>query len=68
MTDTNINIDIAKEIVVSFIGQHQTPRDIYEIYEIQSGNDKLLLEHINLIIRIFEKAKEQLEEEMKGDK
>lgn len=32
MTDTNINIDIAKEIVVSFIGQHQTPRYIYMKY------------------------------------
>lgn len=63
MTDTNINIDIAKEIVVSFIGQHQTPRDIYEIYEIQSGNNKVLLDYIDIMIYILKSAKKQLEEE-----
>lgn len=65
MTDTNINIDIeiAKEIVVSFIGQHQTSRDIYELYEIQSGNNKVLLDHINAMIYVLESAKKQLEED-----
>lgn len=61
-------LDVAKEIIVAFIGKDSSPRGLYEIFEIQSGNDKLLLEHINMIIRIFEKAKKQLEEEMKGDK
>lgn len=58
-------LDVAKEIIVAFIGKDLSPRGVYEIFEIQSGNDKLLLEHINLIIRIFEKAKKQLEEENK---
>ena len=61
-------LDVAKEIIVAFIEKDPSPRSVYEIFEIQSGNDKLLLEHINAIIRIFEKAKKQLEEEMKGDK
>jgi len=63
MTDTNINIDIAKEIVTAFIGQYQTSRDIYELYEIQNGNNKVLLDHINAMIYVLEKAKKQLEED-----
>lgn len=58
-------LDVAKKIIIAFIGKDQSPRGLYEIFEIQSGNDKLLLEHINVIIRIFEKAKKQLEEENK---
>lgn len=58
-------LDVAKQIIVGFIGKDLSPRGLYEIFEIQSGNDKLLLEHINVIIRIFEKAKKQLEEENK---
>lgn len=61
-------LEVAKEIIIAFIGKDPSPRGLYEIFEIQSGNNKLLLEHINVIIRIFEKAKKQLEEEMKGDK
>ena len=31
-------------------------------------NKELLLAHVDAVINIFKKAKEQLEEEMKGDK
>ena len=60
-------LDVAKQIIVAFMGKDASPRGLYEIFEIQSGNDKLLLEHINVIIRIFEKAKKQLEEEGKDN-
>lgn len=60
---TDINVDIAKEIVTAFIGQYQTSRDIYELYEIHSGNNKVLLDHINAMIYILKSAKKQLEEE-----
>lgn len=60
-------LDVAKQIIVAFIGKDSSPRGLCEIFEIQSGNDKLLLEHINVIIRIFEKAKKQLEEEGKDN-
>lgn len=56
-------LEVAKNIVTAFIGQYQTPRDVYELYEIRSGNNEVLLTHINAMIYILEKAKKQLEEE-----
>lgn len=56
-------LEVAKNIVTAFIGQYQTSRDIYELYEIKSGNNKVLLDHINAMIYVLEKAKKQLEED-----
>lgn len=56
-------LEVAKNIVTAFIGQYQTSRDIYELYEIHSGNNKVLLDHINAMIYVLEKAKKQLEED-----
>lgn len=44
------------------------PDSIACIYEIEHGDKELLLAHVDAVINIFKKAKEQLEEEMKGDK
>ena len=56
-------LEVAKNIVTAFIRQYQTSRDIYELYEIHSGNNKVLLDHINAMIYVLEKAKKQLEED-----
>ena len=56
-------LEVAKNIETAFIGQYQTSRDIYELYEIHSGNNKVLLDHINAMIYVLEKAKKQLEED-----
>lgn len=53
--------DLAKEIIITFLEKSQTPDALADIYEITSGNNKLLLGHIIALINIFTKAKEQLE-------
>ena len=62
-------LEVAKDIIKSYIGSGQTYEGLYDIMEINSGNKEVLFEHINIIISIFQDAKKQLEEEkMKGDK
>lgn len=58
-------LQLAKKIIVTFLGNSLTPDSMYDLYEINSGNDDLLLEHIKALKKIFEVAIEQLE---KSDK
>ena len=57
-------LEFTKHFIITYFSQAQTIDAISDIYEIRSGNNKILLEHITAIINIFTKAKEQLE----GDK
>lgn len=61
-------LEFTKHFIATFLSQGQTPDALYDLYEIKSGNDKLLLEHINALISIFEKAKEELETRIGDDK
>ena len=64
----NKELDVAKRIIINHLNTNSNPYSVACIYEIDNGNKELLLAHIEAIISIFKKAKEQLEEEMKGNK
>lgn len=64
----NTELDVATSIIINNLNTHLSMESLDSLYEITNGNKKVLLAHIEVIISIFKKAKEQLEEEMKGDK
>lgn len=64
----NTELDVATSIIINNLNTHLSMESLDSLYEITNGNKKVLLAHIEAIISIFKKAKEQLEEEMKGDK
>ncbi len=64
----NKELDVAKSIIINHLSTNANPDSIACIYEIDNGNKELLLAHVDAVINIFKKAKEQLEEEMKGNK
>lgn len=64
----NKELDVAKSIIRNHLDTNLNIDSASSIYDIQSGNKEILLSHIDACISIFNKAKKQLEEEMKGDK
>ena len=54
-------LEVAKNIIISYLSTNVTAESIYVVYELRNGNNKELLEHIKALINIFQKAKEQLE-------
>lgn len=64
----NKELNVAKSIIRNHLGTNLNIDSLNSIYEIANGNKELLLAHVDAVINIFKKAKEQLEEEMKGNK
>lgn len=64
----NKELDVAKRIIINHLNANLNIDSLNVLYEIDNDNKELLLSHIDAVINIFKKAKEQLEEEMKGDK
>ena len=64
----NKELDVAKSIIINLLNTNLNPDSVSSIYDIQSGNTEILLSHIDACVSIFNKAKKQLEEEMKGNK
>lgn len=56
--------EIAKSIIINNLTVGGKPEGIRDIYDINAGDEELLLRHIKALKNIFEKAME----EMKGDK
>lgn len=58
-----MNIRIAREIVLGYLNRARLSHDekIIEIASV-SDDDKYLLEHINVMIEVLNKAKKELEE------
>ena len=54
---------VARDMVIKILSNHEepTPEAIYELFEIQTGSKKVLLEHLKVIRNIFNKAIEELE-------
>lgn len=54
---------VARDMVIKILSNHEEPTadGIYELFEIQSGSKKVLLEHLIAIRNIFSKAIEELE-------
>lgn len=64
----NKELDVAKSIIRNHLHTNLNIDSLDALCEIDNGNKELLLAHVDAVINIFKKAKEQLEEEMKGDK
>lgn len=59
----NKELELTKDIIISYLSKSPTPEGINTIYEICHGNDKELLGHINALISIFETARDELVKE-----
>lgn len=64
----NKELNVAKSIIRNHLNTNLNIDSLNALYEIDNDNKELLLAHVDAVINIFKKAKEQLEEEMKGDK
>ena len=64
----NKELDVAKSIIRNHLNTNLNIDSLSVLCEIDNDNKELLLAHVDAVINIFKKAKEQLEEEMKGDK
>lgn len=60
--------ELAKNVITAYLSKNGdfTPDGFFIMYEINSGNDELLLEHIKALKNIFEKAIEEMEGEKNG--
>lgn len=59
----NKYIEISKRFVIIILNQNMNIESANEIYEINSGNTKLLLKHLKAITNIMNKAIKELEKE-----
>lgn len=64
----NKELDVATNIIINNLHTNLSMESLGSLYAIADGNKKVLLAHIKVYNNIFNKAKKQLEEEMKGDK
>lgn len=55
-------LQLAKEIIVTFLEKNITPDGLYDVYEIKHGNKDILMQHLKALYGIFQKAIKQLEE------
>ncbi len=58
----NRNVEIAKRVILTYLGKDLNADSVREIYEIKR-NSKVLLEHIKALKKIFEDAIKELEKE-----
>lgn len=59
-----INKEIASAVIKSYLGTGLSSRGLSTIYEINMGNNELLLEHVKALKNIFERAIKEMEDEM----
>jgi hypothetical protein len=64
----NKELDVAKSIIRNHLNTNLNIDSLDAIYEIDNDNKELLLAHVDALINIFKKAKEQLEEMIGSDK
>lgn len=62
-----INKAVAKSVITAYLGQRLSPLNMHTLYEIDGGNDDLLLKHIKALRYIFDEAIKEIEES-KGEK
>ena len=63
-------LDVAKSFVMKILSNNgePTPDGVYDMFEINRGNNEVLLQHLEAIISIINKAIEQIKEGEKDDK
>lgn len=60
-------LEFAKHMITTYLGETQTPDSLYDLMELKSGNKKILLGHLKALADVFSEAKKQLEKEMEND-
>lgn len=66
-TSNTRELDFARGMIINYLSNGENADSLYAIFQIQQGDKEELLEHIEVILSIFSKAKEQLEKEMEND-
>ena len=59
-------VEMAKKIIVTYLGSELTFEGLSELYDIQSGDNEVLLRHVKALESIFTQARKDLENELKG--
>lgn len=61
-------VKVAKSFVIKILANNDNPTadGMYEIFQIQSGDKELLIEHIKAIRNIMDKALKELENEKRN--
>lgn len=57
------NKEIAKAVITSYLSNKLSFESLGTVYEIQNGDDELLLEHVKALKNIFERAIKEIEGE-----
>ena len=63
----NREIKIAKAIILTYLSSKMNYDSANDIFEINSNNKKVLLEHITAVKNIFTTAEEQLKQELESE-
>lgn len=53
-------LQLAKDILLTYLKEKETPDGLYDIYEIKNGNKDVLLQHLKAMDSIFQSAIEVL--------
>lgn len=59
-------VEMAKKIIVTYLGSELTFEGLSELYDIQNGDNEVLLRHVKALESIFTQARKDLENELKG--
>ena len=54
-------LQVAFDIIMTYLGAKEIPDGLYDIYEIKQGNKDVLLQHLKAMDSIFQSAIEELE-------
>ena len=60
-------VETAKNIICTFLGTGENADSLYDLYEINRGNKKMLLEHVKALASIFSVAYADLLKEVEND-
>lgn len=53
-------LQVATDIILTYLKEKETPDGLYDIYEIKHGNKDVLLQHLKAMDSIFQSAIEVL--------
>ena len=54
-------LQVAFDIIMTYLGAKETPDGLYDIYEIKQGNKDVLLQHLKAMDSIFQSAIKEIE-------
>ena len=60
-------VETAKRVITTFLGTGSNGESMYDLYEINHGNKKMLLEHTKALASIFSVAYADLLREVEND-